>query len=60
MIKDRLLLEAYFTPDVTIFYPKGKEPYSIENLTRIPLLVPIIHRPAADRPFGRSRIIQSI
>lgn len=56
---DRPLLEAYFTPDETIFYPKGKEPYSIENPTGIPLLVPIIHRPDADRPFGRSRITRS-
>lgn len=56
---DRPLLEAYFTPDETIFYPKGKEPYLIENPTGIPLLVPIIHRPDADRPFGRSRITRS-
>lgn len=52
-------LEAYFTPDVTIFYPKGQDPYQIENPTGIPLLVPIIHRPDADRPFGRSRITRS-
>lgn len=56
---DRPLLEAYFTPDFTIFYPKGEEPYSIENPTGIPLLVPIIYRPDADRPFGRSRITRS-
>lgn len=53
------LLEAYFTPNETIFYPKGEEPYSIENATGIPLLVPIIHRPDASRPFGRSRITKS-
>ena len=52
---EKPLLEAYFTPNETIFYPKGEEPYSIENLTGIPLLVPIIHRPDASRPFGRSR-----
>ena len=56
---DKPLLEAYFTPNETIFYPKGEEPYSIENPTGIPLLVPIIHRPDASRPFGRSRITKS-
>ena len=53
------MLEAYFTPNETIFYPKGEEPYLIENPTGIPLLVPIIHRPDASRPFGRSRITKS-
>ena len=52
-------LEAYFTPEKTIFYPKNGEPYSIENPTGIPLLVPVIHRPDASRPFGRSRITRS-
>ena len=56
---DKPLLEAYFTQNETIFYPKGEEPYSIENTTGIPLLVPIIHRPDASRPFGRSRITKS-
>ena len=53
------ILEAYFTPDETIYYQKGSEPFSIPNPTGIPLLVPIIHRPDADRPFGRSRITRS-
>ena len=53
------ILEAYFKPDETIYYQKGSEPFSIPNLTGIPLLVPIIHRPDADRPFGRSRITRS-
>lgn len=48
--------EAYFTGDSTIFYEKGKEPYSIDNPTGYPLLVPIIYKPDAVRPFGRSRI----
>ena len=52
-------LEAYFTEFETVFYPKGSEPYSIENPTGIPLLVPVIHRPDASRPFGRSRITRS-
>ena len=53
------ILEAYFTPDETIYYEKGSESFSIPNPTGIPLLVPIIHRPDADRPFGRSRITRS-
>lgn len=53
------ILEAYFTENETIFYPKDGEPYSIENPTGIPLLVPVIHRPDASRQFGRSRITRS-
>ena len=49
-------LEAYFTPGETWYYPKGEEPYSIENPAPYPLLVPIINRPDAERPFGHSRI----
>lgn len=53
------ILEAYFTDKETIFY-KGKEkPLSIPNKTGRPLLVPIIHRADAVRPFGRSRITRS-
>ena len=50
------VLEAYFTANETVFYPKDKMPYSIPNPTGYPLLVPIIHRPDAKRPFGHSRI----
>lgn len=52
-------LEAYFKPNETRFLPKGDKPYSIENPANIPLLVPIIHRPDAVRPFGRSRITRA-
>lgn len=52
-------LEAYFTKDVTWYYPKEQNPYSIHNPSGQPLLVPIIHRPDAKRPFGRSRITQA-
>ncbi len=53
------ILEAYFTDKETIFY-KGKEkPLSVPNKTGRPLLVPIIHRADAVRPFGRSRITRS-
>lgn len=53
---DNPLLEAYFEPGKTTYYPAGEEPYSVENVALYPLLVPIINRPDAKRPFGRSRI----
>lgn len=56
---DNPLLEAYFTKDVTWYYPKNGKPYSIYNPAGHPLLVPIIHRPDAVRPFGRSRITKA-
>lgn len=54
-------IEAYFEPGLTTYYYQDK---SIENETikhnfPHPLLVPIIHRPDAVRPFGRSRITRS-
>lgn len=51
-------LEAYFSPTQTDYYyaDKDKQDFSIENPTEHPLLVPIVHRPDAVRPFGRSRI----
>lgn len=52
----RPILEAYFVPGRTDFYPKGEEPYSIANTAPHPLLVPMIYRPDATRAFGHSRI----
>lgn len=52
-------LEAYFSEDRTDYYAAGKLIRSDVNKTGIPLLVPIIHRPDAVRPFGRSRISRS-
>lgn len=49
-------LEAYFEPGRTTYYEKGGEPYDVENAAPWPLLVPIIYRPDAVRPFGHSRI----
>lgn len=49
-------LEAYFTPEETVYYPAGGEPYRYANPTGQTLLVPIVHRPDAKRPFGHSRI----
>lgn len=50
------LLEAYFEPGLTTYYPKNGEPYAIANNCLYPLLVPVINRPDAKRPFGHSRI----
>lgn len=52
-------LEAYFVPGQTTYYPAGQAPYSVKNAAPYPLLVPIIHRPDAVRPFGHSRISRS-
>ena len=52
-------LEAYFTPDETRFYSQGKEEI-VRNPALYPLLVPIIHRPDAIRPFGHSRITRDL
>jgi hypothetical protein len=46
-------LEAHFVVGRTDYYIDGKFSYSIENVVNYPLLVPIIHRPDAVRPFGR-------
>lgn len=65
--KGNILIEAYFTPDSTTYYYYGdmgtngdpKEPTNTtveENPTGYPLLVPVIYRPDAHRPFGQSRI----
>ncbi len=53
---NRPTLEAYFTEESTTYYPKNEQPYTIQNPAPAPLLVPIIYRPDAVRPFGHSRI----
>ncbi|TGD24356.1 hypothetical protein EGT49_03610 [Companilactobacillus suantsaicola] len=50
--------EAYFLPTETRFLINGVESV-VPNPTNHPLLVPIIHRPDAVRPFGRSRITRA-
>lgn len=50
------ILEAYFVPGETWFYPKDKEPYSIKHPGDYAMLVPVIYRPDATRAFGHSRI----
>lgn len=50
-------VEAYFTKGVTQIIRKGVDrPQIIKNDAPYPLLVPIIFRPDAKRPFGHSRI----
>lgn len=49
--------DAYFRPGVTIItdYVAGKRQYFTSKVPA-PLLVPIVYRPDAKRPFGHSRI----
>lgn len=51
------LVEAYFMPGRTQYLYKGRPtPQTVPNPAPYPLLVPILHRPDAVRPFGHSRI----
>lgn len=56
---DQPLLEAYFIPGMTFFYRSGKLVQVVRNSAPYPLLVPMINRPDAKRPFGHSRISRS-
>ena len=49
-------LEAYFLPYRTEYYQKGNAIRVDEHFAPYPLLVPVIYRPDAMRPFGHSRI----
>lgn len=52
--------EAYFLPGETWIYNAGeKAPEVFTCVASYPLLVPIINRPDAKRPFGHSRISRS-
>lgn len=54
---DRPLLEAYFLPKATYYYDLATGKTRIYNHpVEYPLLVPILFRPDAKRPFGHSRI----
>lgn len=57
--EDKPNIEAYFLPYRTEIYYDGDLQDSIDNEVAHPLLVPVIHRPDAVRPFGRSRITRS-
>ncbi len=54
----QVLREAYFSKGKTIVY-EGKKSRIYTNKAPYPLLVPIIYRPDAKRPFGHSRISRS-
>lgn len=50
-------LEAYFAPGRTEYYAQGGKLIRVDtNHAPYPLLVPVIYRPDAVRPFGHSRI----
>ena len=53
------ILEAYFAPEGTQYFEKGKPTLFEENPARYPLLVPVPFRPDSQRPFGHSRISRS-
>lgn len=48
--------EAYFTPEETVYYQYGREIKREPHTAPYCLLVPVINRPDAIRPFGHSRI----
>ncbi|NMA16866.1 MAG: phage portal protein [Erysipelotrichia bacterium] len=56
---DRPVMEAYFEPYRTTIYYKNKAPEAYDHNVGYPLLVPVINRPDAKRPFGRSRITRA-
>ena len=51
--------EAYFTPYFTEYYEKGTLVEMFRHSAPYALLVPVIFRPDAKRPFGHSRISRS-
>ena len=53
------ILEAYCIPGVTYIYRDGILTQRIPNPAPYPLLVPVIYRPNATRPFGHSRITRA-
>lgn len=52
-------LEAYFIKGSTVYYEGNKVARTDPNEAPYPLLVPIIYRPDAIRPFGHSRITRA-
>ena len=53
------IIEAYFIPGYTEIYQYGRIVNIIETGVPYPLLVPVINRPDAVRPFGHSRITRA-
>ena len=56
----RPTMEAYLIPFQTDVYESGKFVRSYKHSAPYPLLVPMIYRPDATRPFGHSRIKRSM
>lgn len=50
------ILEAHFVTGYTMYYERGRLVDAVQNNVPYPLLVPIINRPDAVRPFGHSQI----
>lgn len=53
------VMEAYFTHEGTYYYQNGKLVDAREYRIKEPLLVPLIFKPDAKRPFGHSRITRA-
>lgn len=51
--------EAHFMPFLTDYYENGELVAHYQHPCKYPLLVPIVFRPDARRPFGHSRISRS-
>lgn len=51
--------EAYFTAEATYIYRSGKLADTYDNPAGYALLVPLIYKPSAKRPFGHSRITRA-
>ena len=51
--------EAYLVPYRTDIYVNGKFEFSMPHTSPAPLLVPVIYRPDAVRPFGHSHITRA-
>lgn len=51
--------EAYFTAEATYIYRSGKLADTYDNPAGYALLVPMIYKPSAKRPFGHSRITRA-
>lgn len=58
---DKPTLEAYFRPHLTEYYRNSSrdDALTLEHSAPYALLVPVIYRPDAKRPFGHSRISRS-
>lgn len=55
----KAITEAYLIARQTDYYTNGQRTQTIKHASPYALLVPIIHRPDALRPFGRSRITRA-